>query len=75
MVRVTGTTNITAITAAYGGREVTLFFEGILTVTDGGGFPTGLALAGNFVTSANDTLTLMYDDFNGMWVEKSRSVN
>jgi hypothetical protein len=44
-------------------------FAGALTVTDG----SNLNLAGNFVTTANDTLTLMCDGVN--WNEVSRSVN
>jgi hypothetical protein len=67
---ITGTTNITSITAlGHGGQTVTLIFAGILTVTDGG----NLKLAGNFVTTADDVITLTCDGTN--WYEVSRSVN
>lgn len=68
---VTGTTTITSITSTnfQSGVVITLIFDGILTVTDGG----NLKLAGNFVTTADDTLTLAYDGTN--WHEVCRSVN
>lgn len=53
---VTGTTGITSMVANRRGR-FTLIFTGILTVTDG----SNLKLAGDFVTSADDTLTLVSD--------------
>ena len=67
---VSGVTGITSIAAS--GRSnatVTLIFQGILTVTDG----SNLKLAGNFVTTADDTLTLTCDGTN--WYEVARSVN
>lgn len=66
---ITGTTNITSITASWARRVVTLRFDDVLTVTDG----SNLILAGNFVTSFNDTLTLVCDGTS--WYEISRSVN
>lgn len=66
---ITGTTNITSITASWARRVVTLRFDDILTVTDG----SNLRLAGNFVTTNNDTLTLVCDGTN--WYEIARSVN
>jgi hypothetical protein len=67
---VSGTTNITSIIASgFACRQVTLIFQGVLTVTDG----SNLKLAGNFVTTADDTLTLACDGTN--WTEVSRSVN
>ena len=68
---VTGTTDITSITATnlQSGVVITLIFDGILTFTDG----NNLKLAGNFVTSADDTITLAYDGTN--FYEVSRSVN
>lgn len=68
---VTGTTNITSVTADLSqvGRRVTLVFAGILTFTDG----SNLVLAGNFVTTADDSITLVCDGTN--WVETGRSVN
>lgn len=70
VVTVTGTTGITNITATgRSGQVVTLIFQGALTVTDGG----NLRLAGNFTTTADDTLTLACNGTN--WYECSRSAN
>jgi len=68
---VTGTTTITSITATgfTRGVQITLIFDGVLTVTDG----SNLKLAGDFVTTADDTLTLVYDGTN--WYEIARAVN
>lgn len=68
-VNITGTTGITAITASWADRLVVLRFAGALTVTDG----SNLLLNGNFVTTADDTLTLVSDGTN--WIEMARSVN
>ena len=69
---ITGTTGITSIAAASAakGRIVTLMFQGALTVTDG----SNLKLAGNFTTTADDTLTLCCVDGTN-WHEIARSVN
>ncbi|MBU0977408.1 MAG: hypothetical protein KKD18_03260, partial [Nanoarchaeota archaeon] len=68
---VTGTINITSIAAAdsISGRTIFLKFEGILTFTDG----SNLKLEGDFVTTADDTITLFCDGTD--WYEKGRSVN
>jgi hypothetical protein len=68
---VTGTTTITSVsgTGVQAGTRITIIFDGILTFTDG----SNLKLAGNFVTSADDTIVLEYDGTN--WYEVSRSVN
>ena len=71
---VTGTTNITSIAPAlidsnHAGRQITLIFAGILTFTDG----SNLKLAGNLVTAADTTITLVSDGTN--WFEVCRSVN
>lgn len=68
---VTGTTNITSIASGSTiiGRNVTLEFADVLTVTDG----NNLKLAGNFATTAGDTLTLFCDGTD--WYEQARSVN
>jgi hypothetical protein len=67
---ITGTTNITSISASScNNRTITLIFDGILTVTDG----SNLKLAGDFVTSTDDTITLWCDGTN--WFEICRSVN
>jgi hypothetical protein len=67
---VTGTTTITSITSTNfaSGACVTLIFDGVLTFTDG----NNLALAGNFVTTADDTISLCYDGTN--WYETGRAV-
>jgi len=69
---VSGTTNITSIASAsnHRNRTVTLVFQGSLTFTDG----NNLLLAGNFVTSQHDTITLTCADGTN-WYEVCRSVN
>jgi hypothetical protein len=69
LVAVSGTTNITSVTPGCAGQRVTLLFRGALTFTDG----SNLKLAGNLVTTADDTITLMCDGTN--WYETGRSVN
>ncbi len=71
VMTVTGTTTVTSMTAdaRWRNRRVTLLFTGILTFTDG----SNLKLNGNFVTSADDTITLVCDGTN--WYEVARSVN
>ena len=66
---ITGSTNITSITASWPHRKVTLVFAQVLTVTDG----SNLVLAGDFITSGNDALTLVCD--GASWYEVSRSAN
>jgi hypothetical protein len=66
---VTGTTSITTVNGGVAGMTVTFIFDGILTFTDG----SNLKLAGNFVTTADDTITITYDGSN--WYERGRSVN
>ena len=68
---ITGTNNITSISAAssMAGRFVFLKFAGILTFTDG----NNLKLAGNLVTAGNTTIALICDGTN--WYEVARSVN
>ncbi len=67
---ISGTTGITSITATgHSGAVVTLIFQDALTVTDG----SNLKMAGDFTTSADDTLTLACDGTN--WHEVCRSVN
>ena len=68
---VTGTTTITSVLATNfaAGAVVTLIFDGVLTFTDG----SNLKLAGDFVTTADDTITIAYDGSN--WFEVCRSVN
>jgi hypothetical protein len=69
VTQVTGTTTITSVTAAVAGTRITLIFSGALTFTDG----SNLKLNGNFVTTADDTITLVSDGAN--WIETGRSVN
>ena len=66
---ITGTNNITSVTASWPQRVVTLQFQGILTFTDG----SNLKLAGNLATSADDTITIVCDGTD--WYEVARSVN
>lgn len=67
---ISGTVDITSVVATgWIGRTVTLHFQGALTFTDG----SNLALAGNLVTTANDTITL--GCVGTTWEEVSRSVN
>lgn len=66
---ITGTDNITSVVASWKQRRVTLKFAGILTFTDG----SNLKLAGNLVTTADDTITLVCDGTD--WYEVARSVN
>ena len=66
---VTGTTGITDIDGKREGRRVTLKTNGSVTFTDGG----NLSLAGNFVSTGADTITLVCD--GSTWYEVSRSVN
>jgi hypothetical protein len=70
--QISGTTNITSITARSvdQGRTVKLLFQGVLTFTDG----SNLKLGGNFVTTADDVITLTcFDGTN--WHEVARSAN
>jgi hypothetical protein len=67
---VTGTTNINNISASNVGRIIVLNFQDILTVNDGVG---NIKLNGNFTTSVDDTLTLVYN--GAEWVEIARSTN
>lgn len=69
IINITGTTNISNINVALRGRKVTLKFADVLTVSDA----SNLKLAGDFTTSAGDTLTLISDGSN--WYEVARSVN
>jgi hypothetical protein len=67
---ISGTTSITSITAfGWIGRSATLIFQGALTLTDG----SNLKLGGNFVTTADDAISLTCDGTN--WYEVARSAN
>lgn len=68
---ITGTNNITSIAAASSteGRLCVLNFAAILTFTDG----VNLKLATNFVTTADDVITIICDGTD--WYEIARSVN
>jgi len=70
---VTGTTNFGGLSAGWAGRQVTLRFAGILTVTNSATAGTGMRLSGsvNFTSAAGSTLTLKH---NGVqWYEIGRS--
>jgi hypothetical protein len=64
-----GTTSFGSISAGYCNRQVTLKFTDALTVFDG----AVINMAGDFIVTANDTLTLIHDGTN--WLEVSRSAN
>lgn len=69
VVTVTGTTNITSVTATFAGHRATLIFQGVLNFTDG----SNLKLASTMATTADDTITIACDGTN--WFEVGRSVN
>lgn len=69
VAHITGTTTITSVTLGRAGRCVSLIFDGVLTFTDG----SNLKLAGNFVTTADDTISLCSDGTN--WYERARAIN
>lgn len=63
-------TPVTSVLASSIGRIVVLKFIGVVTMTDDN---ANLDLAGNFVTTTNDTLSLIS---NGVgWTEAGRSIN
>jgi hypothetical protein len=67
---VSGSLTTTSITATgNAGRMVVLISQSNLTLTDG----SNLKIAGNFVGTADDTITLICDGTN--WFEVARSVN
>lgn len=66
---ITGTTAITTMSGAGAPRMITLIFDGALTFTDG----SNLKIAGNFSTSADDTITGWWDGTN--FYEVARSAN
>ena len=70
VVSISGTTTITYINPnGHSGRIVTLLFQGALTVTRG----SNVQISSNFVTTAQDTLTMCCDGTN--WYEIGRAVN
>lgn len=79
--QITGTTqiNLIDITDWQGGSEVTLHFQGAVTVAHNqaasGNFkPIMLSGSANFGATANDQLTLQYDLVDSKWYEKCRTV-
>lgn len=72
VVKLSGTDNITSIAAQRPGAEVTIIFTDTASgtgLTDG----NNLKLAGNFVYTPDDTITLACDGTD--WYEVARSVN
>jgi hypothetical protein len=69
LFHVTGTTSITSVSGigVTSGTEITLIFDGVLTVTNG----ANLRLASNFTTAATNTLSLKWDGSD--WYEQGRS--
>ena len=71
---VTGTTTVTTTVAKPAGTRVCIIFSGTLTFTDDDTPGADkMRLAGNFSTTANDTICMVSDGTN--WFEISRSVN
>ncbi len=72
---VTGTTTINGISATpyqpYDGREVTLIFEGVVSVTNSGNIRAG----GTFSTSDLDVLRLIYSADTSEWLRVAFSAN
>jgi hypothetical protein len=66
-VTISGTTNITSITASWNDRVVVLHFSGALTLVNG----SNLLLNGDFLTANTRQITLRCDGTN--WIEVSRS--
>jgi len=71
--RVSGTTSFGSLMWGWMGREVTLIFNGSLTVFSGTSAPQNMRLSGgsNFSASANSSLTLKHDGVQ--WYEIGRS--
>lgn len=71
IVHVTGTTTITSITATNvnAGATIIIIFDGALTFTNG----NNLKIGSDFVTTADDTISLAFDGTN--FYQVSRSVN
>jgi hypothetical protein len=67
--KITGTTDITTITASWVGRKVTMHFAAALTVTHGSNIY--LAYGRDFITVADSTMTVICDGTN--WYEIARS--
>jgi len=68
-ITITGTANITSIATSWARRFVTLKFQDGATITKG----SNLKIAATWVTTANDTLSLVCDGID--WYEVSRSEN
>lgn len=66
-VKVTGTTDITSITASWAGRVVQLHFADVLTFTNG----SNLKIAGDLVTAADAMIEIVCDGTD--WYEIGRS--
>lgn len=73
VLSISGVTSISSVAVAgHSGHLVTLIFQDALTVVRGSSLLLNQSL-GNFVTTANDTLTLMCN--GSAWFEISRSAN
>jgi hypothetical protein len=67
---ISGNTSFGTLNGGWAGRRVTLKFTGTPTAYDGG---SSMKLNGNFVATADDTLSLVHD--GTAWFETSRSAN
>ena len=73
-VEVTGTTTVSTLTPGWGGRIVSLFFDGAVTVQNGtGGGQVALAGGANFTSAAGSVLTLAWNPLNANWREIGRT--
>jgi hypothetical protein len=70
-ITVTGTESINVINASYVGRKVTLLFSAALTISTA--YNIKLSGGASFISTANDTLTLVCNGTD--WYEVSRSAN
>ncbi|GEM_PF-4226990 len=72
LFRISGTSGFGTLGNGWEGRQVTLVFQGVLTVVGGGNMQlTG----GSFTTKAGSTLTLVHTGADGKWFEVCRSAN
>jgi hypothetical protein len=70
---ISGTTSFALLNYGWLGREITLVFNGVLTVTHGTGTVASIFLSGttNFTTGAGTTLSLKHN--GSQWYETSRT--
>ena len=67
---ITGTSNISNITGTWGGRQIMLRFNGVLTLDQTGNL---LLATGKYTTAVGSYLRLVFDQDTAKWVEVGRS--